>query len=328
MDYDALIPPEDAPDNDNLITPDDDQAPSNPQSDESAAQTPVDQEENQPGILIDNDAPEAPAATDDGTGDGDSEQQTGDETDGTSASPETPVDQPPAKDTAPAAVDKTVENPGDEFVPKTDYSFDITLADGSVVHIAKPEDIELLPENADFGSPANLMKAQAKLNVMTAGLEQERRQWEADKQTYEAQQVQAEQLQQRVTTMVNEINYLQGKGKLPPVDPKLENADWNDPEIRKQPGVKERMELLEYRAKENTERLKLGLSEMSVIEALTQMQNEKVEAATKARRNRDAEARKQRGGMVTGSAPSSIPSMPDDMIVGPGGSLRDLNPAI
>ncbi|HEU5187923.1 MAG TPA: hypothetical protein VFT87_05490, partial [Candidatus Saccharimonadales bacterium] len=168
-----------------------------------------------------------------------------------------------------------LEDPG-EFQPK-DYSFDVELADGSKIRIEKPEDIDKIPADADFGSPKNLMLAQAGYSKMVSGLDADKREYEASKEAYDKQQSANADLETRITTMMNEMAYLEKKGKLPAVADEYKEADWSDPEIAKQPGVKERLAVLEFRAKENEERSALGLSPMSVLEAASEMANQAAE---------------------------------------------------
>jgi hypothetical protein len=123
------------------------------------------------------------------------------------------------------------------------------------------------------------------------------------------------------------MNYLETEGKLPKVDPKYKDANWEDPAIRQQPGIKERMDLLEYRTGKNQERARLGLPQMSVLEAMTQRMLDGQQAAESDKKNKAGEARKAAGAMVGGAAPSAPSNIPNDLIVGEGGSIRDLNPA-
>lgn len=215
-----------------------------------------------------------------------------------------------------------LEDPG-EFKPK-DYSFDVELADGTKLRITKPEDIDQLPSDADFGTPQNLMKVQAAFNKMVLGLDADKREWEASKAEFDKHQEESADLEQRVTSMINEMNYLETKGKLPKIDSKYEDADWADPEVAKQPGIAERLALLEYRAKENEERAKLGLSPMSVLEAHLQMQQDAAEQHAADEKKKQAEITKAKGGMVVGPTYTPPPSMPDDVIVAEGGNVRDI----
>lgn len=231
---------------------------------------------------------------------------------GTDTRDKQPVDQPTAQ----------LTDPG-EFQPK-DYSFDVTLADGTVINIAKPEDINKLPEDADFGTPKNLMEAQAKYSRLLNGVEADKRDWEAKKEEFDKQQASTAELNAQVETMIKEMAYLETKGKLPKLAPEHEEADWNDPEVAKQPGVKERLALLEYRSKENEQRKALGLSPMSVLEAATEMANDAQVKQDAEVKQRQGQQRKDKGAMITGPTNSPESNVPDDMIVGDGGSIRDI----
>ena len=276
------------------------------------------------GVLLGNaDAPETPADTDNGTGDPEPPANDANGA-GQGTDPETPA--PPVENTVtePPRVEP-VADPGDVFTPQKDYSFDVTLADGTVIKITKPDDIDNLPQDADFGTPANLMKAQAALNRMTTGLDQEQRDWEAKKESYQEQKAQTEAAEARVTTMIAEINYLETKGKLPPVDKQYENADWSNPEVAKQPGVKERIDLINYRDAENKQRVALGLSPMSILEAHLQMQTDAAVQAENAKKKQDGDARKARGAMVGGSGASTVPNTPEGYMVGTVQDPRSIN---
>ncbi len=321
-------------DDDNMIvdnTPDD-TTPSTPSpADDTSNNTPQETREVQ-GSLIDNNEPEAT----DGSDAADSEDNTADDdpakdgsTAGDTAGDSVPeLDQKPPEPATPTPAEVTppVADPGSDFTPKNDYAFDIELADGTKHHIEKPEDIEKLPNDADFGNPANLMKAQAKLNMMTTGIEGERREWQADKDQFETQKTAAAETEDRINTMVSEMNYLETKGKLPAVESQYENADWTDPEVQKQPGVKERLALLDYRANENEARARLNLPSMSLLEAANQQELESFRTKQTETKNKAAEARKAKGAMVGGANPTPNNNTPDDVIVGPGGSIRDLTP--
>lgn len=213
-------------------------------------------------------------------------------------------------------------DPG-EFQPK-DYSFDVELADGSKIRIEKPEDIDKIPADADFGSPKNLMLAQANYSKMVSGLDADKREYEASKEAYDKQQTANADLETRITTMMNEMAYLEKKGKLPVIADEFKEADWSDPEVAKQPGVKERLAILEFRAKENEERAELGLSPMSVLEAASEMANQAAEQKAADVKQKQGQHRKDKGAMVTGTSTAPVENLPDDMIIGEGGSIRDI----
>ena len=277
------------------------------------------------GTLLENAEPPE-TESESGDSNGESAAEPGDASDGTEEGQETPAQaaEPAAHVPEPSRVEP-VADPGDAFVPTGNYAFDVTLADGTVITISNPNDIDNLPQDADFGTPANLMKAQAALNRMTTGLDQEQREWEAQKASFEQQAQTQAAAEERVNMMIAEVNYLESKGKLPKVAAEFENADWSNPEVAKQPGVKERLDLFTYQQAENLERTKLGLPAMSLLEAHLQMQTEAAETASNDKRQLEASARKQRGAMVGGSSPSSVPNTPDGYIIGTPQNSRSYN---
>lgn len=233
---------------------------------------------------------------------------------------EAPVEEPAPK-VAPIE-EPVIENPG-EFKP-TDYSFEIKDAEGKVYKINSIEDIDALPSDIDFGTPANLMKAQNALNRMTTGLEAEKKAYEQSKQAYEANETSRQQAQATIEQTLNEIAYLEKKGSLPPVDPKYDALNWADPEVAKQPGVKERIELLNFRFSENQERSKLNLPPMTLLEAHTQLELQNYRKAEADATTKENTIRKQKGGMIGGGGGTPTINTPDDMIIGEGGNIRSI----
>ena len=279
---------------------------------EEQAQTPA------PSLIMDNDAPaQEPHPLEETQVEGTVEEPAASEAPAESATPTAQPTQEPQKPQEP------LTDPG-EFQPN-DYSFDVELADGTKIHIAKPEDFANVPQDADFGSPKAFMDVQAKYYQMVNGTETDRKAHEKSQEAYTQQQEQQQQVEQRVTTMLNEFSYLESSGDLPKVPAQYENADWSDPEIAKQPGIKERIELLTFRKEENEKRAKAGLPGVGVLEAKTLMENKAFKEAQTVRTQRQNDVRKQRSGMVSGqSQPAPQSATSNDMIVGSGGSLRDL----
>lgn len=215
-----------------------------------------------------------------------------------------------------------VNDPG-EFKPG-DYSFDITLADGTVIRVEKPEDIAKLPKDADFGEPAKFFEVQANYQRMLNGLDADKRQYEDNKKAFDEQQETIQQQEQRLTTYENELSYLESKGKLPAVPAQYANADWSDPEIAKQPGVKERLAVINYAFTENQARQAAGLPAMGMLEAYNEMRMKAFEAQREENSKKQNEVRKKRGAMVGGVTVAESSSTPSDMLVGSGGSLNDI----
>lgn len=233
--------------------------------------------------------------------------------------PETQTPEAPKVDTKPAP---ELTDPG-EFTPK-DYSFEVELADGTKFNIKSPEDVSQLPEDASFKSIQDHTAFINNYTQMVNGVAADKQQYEADKKTYEEQKAVADENEKFIQTVENSFSYLETKGKLPAVPAQYAEADWSDPEIAKQPGVKERVELVNYMAKENAQRESLGLPKMSPLEAHAEMQNKALEEAQTQRNQKQADLRKQRGAMISGQSAPAPGKTSSDMIVGSGRPLREL----
>ncbi len=216
-----------------------------------------------------------------------------------------------------------VDDPG-EFKPK-DYSFEVELADGKKFKVTKPEDIDDLPETPEFKTLKDHTAFISNYTRMVNGIERDKTEHETRKAEYEAYQASEEKIQQSVDNIVAEMNYLEAKGKLPKYDAKYDDADWSDPEVAKQPGVKERLDLLDYRDKENGLRFKSGLPPMSLMEAMAQMENEGYKQQADDKQKKQNDLRKKKGAMVGGSGGSQYNNVPTDIIIGEGGSIRDIS---
>lgn len=264
----------------------------------------------------DKDAPKADEDKGDAPADDDKDTNTDDDKDD--------VEPTPAPELA-----VTVEDPG-EFVPN-DYSFEaITYdEDGKNAKVNKIESVEewdkLLAEDPNFGSGAALLKAERQANKMSSNLERDKTKHEEKKAQFEAQKQEADNRLAAAQTMESEIEYLTNEKLLPPVDAKFKDADWSDKEVAKQPGVKERISLLNHMRDENNRRAKNGLRPVSsVIDAYSSWK-----LADSAKQGADAKiaagnARKAAGARVASGSPSAMNSVPAGLSVGRGGSLDDL----
>lgn len=215
----------------------------------------------------------------------------------------------------------TLVDPG-EFKPG-DHSFDVTVYDpdgknGKVVSITSVEQFEqLLEDDKNFGSAAALMKAQRQSVKLENALEQERKDYDLLKAEYKQEQDSVKAANDQLTQMAAEFDYLTSKGELPPVARKYVNADWTDPEVAKQPGIKERAELLQFIEKENSARAKLGIKPFSsVIDAFNQFDRERAKTATKDKAKQAGETRRAAGARVAGSSPSPVNGTPKGMLAG------------
>lgn len=198
----------------------------------------------------------------------------------------------------------TTEDPG-EFKPG-DYSFQVTLADGKVKTIRTPEDAEKIaddPEN--FDTPQQLYSFIRQSQKMENQLEKDLEKHEAQKARYEEQRQADQDRKNTVETLASEFDYLAGKGLLPKVDARYRDADWNDPEVAKQPGVKEQVDLLNYMVKENELRAKAGIKPLtSAVDAFNSYQLENRSTKKEEERKAAGEARKEAGAKVAGVSPS------------------------
>lgn len=224
----------------------------------------------------------------------------------------------------------TAKDPG-EFKPK-DYSFEVTVYDeegknGKSVKIKSIDDFEeLLDKDANFGTSSALLKAQRLATKMENNAERDQSEWQKKMDDYADQNKAAQDQQDQITNVAKEISYLVSKGKLPAADKKYANADWSDPEIAKQPGVKEQVELLNYMRKENNARIKAGLKPFgSALDAFNALQLESRDKKAATVKKQAGEARKEAGARVAGSSPAPVSNAPKGVAVGRGGSLRDLN---
>lgn len=223
-----------------------------------------------------------------------------------------------------------VEDPGD-YQP-ADYSFDVVTYDAEgnnpkIHKIKTPEDADkLLEDDPNFGSAKNLLDFQRRVSKMENNLDRDKEKWQEKSDLYKKQGEVARERAATVERIANGINYLVSKGKLPKVDAKYANADWSDPQVAKQPGVKEQLALLDYMVKENKVRAKAGVELLTgaVDTYNAMMQDDKYQEAVKTKQQA-GEQRKKNGGKVAGTTTSPRAVAPKGIAVGRGGALRDLD---
>lgn len=224
----------------------------------------------------------------------------------------------------------TVKDPGE--YKAGDYSFEVTLADGKTHKVATAEEAETIAADPDnFETPKQLMDFMNKQQAMRNKLDKEYEKWESDKQTFTQQLELETQRREQIDGFVGEFNYLVGKGLIPAVAKEYLDADWSDPEIAKQPGVKEQQALLNYMVKENATRQKAGVKPItSIVDAFNAWQldtNHKREIADVKKAEEDqkaaGQARKVAGSRVAGvSASQQAPYIPQGIAVGNPNVLR------
>lgn len=223
----------------------------------------------------------------------------------------------------------TVADPG-EFKP-ADYSFEVQEynEDGKPTKTHKVKSIEdwdeLLAKDPNLGSAAALLKAQRLATKMESAQERDKSQWQDQKDKFDEEKKQLDAQAASMKMMVSEVDYLVTKGKLPKIDKQYVNADWSDAEVAKQPGVKEQLALLSYMKKENNARVKAGLSPItSILDGFNAWKNDDNEVTAVKAKKQAGEARKQAGSRVSGASSAPRQVAPPGLMVGRGGSLRDL----
>lgn len=234
------------------------------------------------------------------------------------------------EDTSPPPTAPTpLTDPG-AFVPN-DYSFEVTTydADGNNPKIVKISSTEqwdkLLEDEPSFGSTAAFMKASRAISRMENNQEHDKAAYDTKVADYAAQQTAAAHNETVLSNWEKEIGYLVAQKKLPTITPEQSTLNWADPDVAKQPGIREQLALMKYMNTESKRRIAAGLPPVtSMIEAYNAKRLDDMTAETTESTQRQATARKQRGAMVNRAQSAPIKEAPKGMIVGTGGSLDDL----
>lgn len=245
----------------------------------------------------------------------------------------TPTDEPEEVEEVSAEDLVTVDDPG-EYQPK-DYSFQVTTYDsegknGRSVTVKSVEQWDELIDTLErsggnLGSTTSVLRAERAASRMERNLETDRVKWQSDKDAYDQQLEANNQRIESTNQMIAEMNYLVERGDLPRVAQGYINADWSDPEVAKQAGVKEQVEVLNYMRRENAARTRAGLKPMtSVIDAFNAFQLDQTRKGTVAARQRAGQSRREAGARVAASTPNTGIQAPKGISVGRGGNLRDL----
>lgn len=224
---------------------------------------------------------------------------------------------------------ETVADPGD-FSPG-DYSFKVTTYDeeGKNPKVHKITDLTawdtLLETEPNFGTSAAVLRAERNAQKMDRGIERDKARYDAAKTEYDEAVRSQEEMKARTLQWQNELDYLVGKGELPPMPKEFHvaKADWNDPAVAGQPAVKAQMELLNYFRKENDARAKAGLAPMaSLLDAYNGFARERDKETTKQAKATVAAQRTAAAGKVAGSAPRPATAAPRGIAVGRTGVLN------
>lgn len=260
------------------------------------------------------------------TDDSDREDNSGGEGD------KTPLDQPAAelkeeKDEEGVYEEPKTEDPGD-FKPG-DYSFEVKTTDGKTHKISAPEDIDSfaakLDDDPELITASQFSIFNRKSALMEQGIASDKKEFDANKETFDKEQAVQETRESALKQWNNEINYLAKEGKLPDISEANNRADWSDPEVAKDPAVKARLDLLAWMNQENEKRMSAGLEPTkSLVDAFNNRRLEQIETKDKEQEKTDTQKRRERGSRVGGNAPYAPPPATKGSIVGTGGSLSDL----
>ena len=211
----------------------------------------------------------------------------------------------------------TVADPG-QYQP-ADYSFDVTLADGKTVKISTPEEADKIAEDPEnFKKPKELLDFITKTNSMRNKLDRDYDKWQEQKTLFDSQSQEEAQRQETVSNYAAEFDFLANKGLLPQIPTEFRDADWQDPEVAKDPVVKQYVAILDYMVKENQERAKAGVRPLnSILDAFNAYQLETGRTKADENKKQAGEARKAAGARVAGSTSSEgTPYVPKGIAVG------------
>lgn len=197
----------------------------------------------------------------------------------------------------------TTNDPG-EYTPK-DYSFEIELEGETHTLTTVKQAEKFADDHAEELSSKQVIDLLRKTSKMESNLERDKEKWEADKEKFDEQSKAEQERSQNVEALANEMNYLVSKGLVPGTAKQYANADWADPEVAKQPGVKDQIELLNYMVKENASRIKAGLAPLtSMIDVFNSWKLEQKDTEEEDKEEKENQARKKAGAKVAGVSSS------------------------
>lgn len=211
----------------------------------------------------------------------------------------------------------TVDDPG-EYKPG-DYSFEVTLKGGKTIKVDTPQEAEKLADDPDnFETPKQLMDFINKQNKMNTKLDKDKSDYDRQKAEFDSQSDTEASRQTNIQNFTAEFQYLIGKGLMPDIPKEYTDADWQDPEIAKQPGVKEQIDLLNYMVKENEMRIKAKVKPLtSIVDAYNAWQLDTGRQNEEKEKKRAGEARKSASSRVASGSPAQQGSyIPKGIAVG------------
>lgn len=222
-----------------------------------------------------------------------------------------------------------LQDPGD-YVP-TDYSFQVQLYNDEnkptkQVKITSVEDFEaLLDDEANFGTASALLKAQRLSSKLETNTERDQNAYNDKKAAYEQQKKAAEANDQWLATTQKELDYLVAEGDLPKIPQKFKNANWNDDEVAKDPGVIAQKALLTWMDRENAKLKQAGLPAIqSITDAFNRRENKAAKQAKQSTQQAQTANRRTQAAKVAGAAGSPRTVAPTGIAVGRPINLRDL----
>lgn len=193
----------------------------------------------------------------------------------------------------------TAEDPG-EYKPQ-DYSFKIDIKGKSYTVDSADKAAELAETHAEDLSAGQLVKLVNQGSQIDIKQSRDKDKHDEAKKKFDEQNQLATERMETVENIASEFEYLEGKGLLPKVAPEFRDADWNDPHVAKQPGVKEQIELLSYMVKENKARAKAGVKPLSsAVDAYNSWQLDQDRKTKEKEQKEDGERRKSAGARVAG----------------------------
>lgn len=216
----------------------------------------------------------------------------------------------------------TVEDPG-EYKEK-DYSFEIEIEGKKHKVTSADEADELADKYADkltANQLGTLIRKGAQIEIKQ---DRDKSDWQKQKDKFNEQTKAEDERWDDVNKKAREFKYMVSKNMIPAIPKEFEEADWNDPQVQKQPGVKEHIEILTYMAKENLARKKADLDPItSVLDAFNAMKVDEGYKKKEEDKKAAGEARREAGSRVAGvSAGSNNTYAPKGIAVGNPNALK------
>lgn len=222
-------------------------------------------------------------------------------------------------------------DPGD-FKAQGDYSFEVTTTDGKTLKISSIEEADAfaskLDENPELITVSQLTKFYDGRMDMRGGLRDEQKAFDDQQKDFQDYKTFQETQAKEIVQLNNEFNYLTKKGDIPAVKPEHNTAEagklWAT-SLRNEPGVKERMDIIEQMSAEEREFTQENLPyNKNAINTYRSMQGDNNAQKDREEKTTERENRQKRGSMVGSNAAFTPTTSSKGSIIGEGGSLTDL----